>query len=151
VPNLGVVSYGDQQSFVVADIPGLIEGAHAGQGLGDKFLRHVMRTRVLIHLIDASNISKDDPLENWRAVNRELELFDPELIKKPQVVVASKIDLTEARANAQLLERKLPKEFQPLYSISAVTGEGVKPLVRTVGALLDDTARTKQQDDAEGV
>jgi GTP-binding protein len=151
VPNLGVVSYGDQQSFVVADIPGLIEGAHAGQGLGDKFLRHVMRTRVLIHLIDSSNISKDDPLENWRAVNRELELFDPELIRKPQVVVASKIDIPEARVNAQWLARKLPTEFGPLYTISAVTGEGVKPLVRRVGAILDEMGDSKQADDAEGL
>jgi GTPase len=151
VPNLGVVSYGDQQSFVVADIPGLIEGAHAGQGLGDKFLRHVMRTRVLIHLLDASNISKDDPLENWRAVNRELELFDRELVKKPQIVVASKIDIPEARANAKLLAQKLPKKFRPLYSISAVTGEGVKPLVQRIGALLDEIAASKEENGAEGL
>jgi GTP-binding protein len=150
VPNLGVVSYGHQQSFVVADIPGLIEGAHAGQGLGDKFLRHVMRTRVLIHLLDASTISAGDPLENWTAVNRELELFDPELLKKPQIVVASKIDIPEARANAKLLARKLPKKFRPLYAISAVTGEGVRPLVQRIGALLDETAVPQDADDAEG-
>jgi GTP-binding protein len=151
VPNLGVVSYGNQQSFVVADIPGLIEGAHAGQGLGDKFLRHIMRTRVLIHLLDATTISKDDPLESWRAVNRELELFDPELVKKPQIVVASKIDIPEARANAKLLAQKLPKKFGPLCAISAVTGEGVKPLVQRIGALLDEIAASKEEDDAEGI
>ncbi|HEX2229162.1 MAG TPA: GTPase ObgE [Candidatus Binatia bacterium] len=151
VPNLGVVSYGEQQSFVVADIPGLIQGAHGGQGLGDKFLRHVMRTRLLIHLIDASNISKDDPLENWQAVNRELELFNAELITKPQIVVASKIDLPEARQNAQLLARKLPKKFKPLCAISAVTGEGVKALVRRVGALLDEIGGSESIDDAEGL
>jgi GTP-binding protein len=151
VPNLGVVSYGDQQSFVVADIPGLIQGAHAGQGLGDKFLRHVMRTRLLIHLMDASNINKDDPLENWRAVNRELELFNPELIDKPQIVVASKIDIPEARVNAEFLARNLPRKFRPLYAISAVTGEGVGLLVQRVGALLDQIGGSKQEDDAERV
>jgi GTP-binding protein len=152
VPNLGVVSYGDHQSFAVADIPGLIEGAHAGQGLGDKFLRHVMRTRVLIHLLDASTISESDPLAGWRAVNRELELFDPELMKKPQIVVASKIDIPEARANAKLLAQKLPKKFKPLYPISAVTGEGVRPLVQRIGALLDELAVSKEDDDdAEGI
>jgi GTP-binding protein len=151
VPNLGVVSYGSQQSFVIADIPGLIEGAHAGHGLGDKFLRHVMRTRVLIHLLDASSIDKERPLENWRAVNRELQLFDPALMKKPQIVVASKIDIPEARANAKLLAQKLPRSFRPLYSISAVTGEGVKPLVQRIGTLLDETAGSAQEDDAEGL
>jgi GTP-binding protein len=151
-PNLGVVSYGNQQSFVVADIPGLIEGAHAGQGLGDKFLRHVMRTRVLIHLLDASNIGAHDPLKDWKAVNRELELFDSELVKKPQLVVASKIDIPEARANAKLLAQKLPKEFRPLYEISAVTGEGIKRLVQRIGALLDKLALAKEEEyDAEGV
>jgi GTPase len=149
VPNLGVVSYGEQQGFVVADIPGLIEGAHAGQGLGDKFLRHVMRTRVLVHLLDATDINADDPLENWRAVNRELALFDPELIQKPQIVVASKIDIPQARANGKLLAEKLPKKFGPLLSISAVTGEGVKSLVQRIGAMLDETAAPQEVDDAK--
>jgi GTP-binding protein len=151
VPNLGVVSYGNHQSFVVADIPGLIEGAHAGHGLGDKFLRHVMRTRLLIHLIDASDVNEDDPLQNWRAVNRELELFDRELMKKPQIVVAGKTDLPEARAHASLLAQKLPKKFRPLYSISAVTGEGVKPLVQRIGALLDEIAAAEKENEAEGL
>src|SRR5258706_4985372 len=82
-PNLGVVGYGDGRSFVVADIPGLIEGAHRGEGLGHKFLRHVSRTSVLIHLLDASQIGDEDPLADWRAINRELELFDPALAAKP--------------------------------------------------------------------
>ena len=136
-PNLGVVSYGNHQSFVIADIPGLIEGAHAGHGLGDKFLRHVMRTRVLIHLVDGSNVSAEDPLKSWRAVNRELELFNPELVNKPQLVVASKVDIPEARTNAELIAQDLPEKFRPLYEISAVTGEGVKGLVQRIGALLD--------------
>jgi GTP-binding protein len=149
VPNLGVVSYGDQQSFVIADIPGLIEGAHAGQGLGDKFLRHVMRTRVLIHLLDACHIDKEDPLEHWRAVNRELELFDPMLMHKPQIVVANKIDIPEARANAELLAARLPETFGPLAPISAVTGEGVRALVLRTGALLDRLGPANQENAAE--
>jgi len=136
VPNLGVVAYGEEQSFVVADIPGLIEGAHQGQGLGHKFLRHVTRTKVLIHLLDASAIDLEAPLARWEAVNRELELFDPELVAKPQLVVANKIDIPEARAKLQALEQKLPLRYRPLYAISAATGEGVRALVQAVGRLL---------------
>lgn len=138
VPNLGVVSYDEGKSFVVADIPGLIEGAHEGQGLGDKFLRHVTRTDLLIHLVDASQIDEQDPLSAWRTINRELELFDPELIEKPQIVVANKMDLPEAREKAKLLEKRLPKAFQPLHKISAATSEGVKQLVRQIGMSLDE-------------
>ena len=100
VPNLGVVGY-DDKSFVVADIPGLIEGAHEGHGLGHKFLRHVTRTSLLIHLIDGSQIDPEDPLKDWRTVNHELALFDPALAQKPQVVVINKIDLAEARQQAK--------------------------------------------------
>jgi GTPase len=138
VPNLGVVGYDDGKSFVVADIPGLIEGAHEGQGLGDKFLRHVTRTSLLIHLLDASKIDEQDPLSDWRTVNRELELFDPELSAKPQLVVANKMDLPGSRENAKFLENKLAKQFHPLHRISAMTGEGVKALVRQVGIKLED-------------
>jgi GTP-binding protein len=141
VPNLGVVGYGEGKSFVVADIPGLIEGAHEGHGLGHKFLRHVMRTNLLIHLLDASAIDPGDPLAVWKTVNRELALFDPELAEKPQIVVANKIDLPEGRENAKLLARKLPKEFRPLYTISAATTEGVQKLVQTVGSKLEDIKR----------
>ena len=137
VPNLGVVGYDDGKSFVVADIPGLIEGAHEGQGLGDKFLRHVTRTSLLIHLLDASTIDEKDPLAQWRTVNRELELFDPELATKPQIVVANKIDLPEGKSNAKLLAKKLPKGDQPLYAISAATTEGVRALVQYVGMKLE--------------
>jgi len=144
VPNLGVVGYGEGNSFVVADIPGLIEGAHEGHGLGHKFLRHVMRTNLLIHLLDASKIDAQDPLADWKTVNRELELFDPELAQKPQIVVANKIDLPEARENAKLLARKLPKEFRPLYAISGFTTEGVQKLVQTVGSKLSDIKRDSE-------
>ena len=139
VPNLGVVGYDEGKSFVVADIPGLIEGAHTGQGLGHKFLRHVMRTNLLIHLLDASKLDEDDPLADWKTVNRELSLFDPELAEKPQIVVANKIDLPEGRAKAKLLARKLPKKFRPLYVISGATTEGVRELVQVVGRKLEET------------
>src|SRR5918999_1310252 len=99
VPNLGVVSYDEGKSFVVADIPGLIEGAHEGHGLGDKFLRHVTRTSVLIHLLDGSKIDWENPLADWSTINRELALFDLQLATKPQIVVANKIDIPEAREN----------------------------------------------------
>jgi GTPase len=143
VPNLGVVGYDDGKSFVVADIPGLIEGAHEGQGLGHKFLRHVTRTSLLIHLLDASMIDEKDPLAAWNAVNRELELFDPELGRKPQIVIANKIDLPEGKDKAKLLAKKLPKAYQPLHAISAATTEGVRALVQYVGTKLEKTKQEK--------
>lgn len=152
VPNLGVVGCGEGKSFVVADIPGLIEGAHEGQGLGDKFLRHVTRTSLLIHLLDASKIGGDDPLADWNIVNRELELFDPELGKKPQIVVANKIDLPEARSKAKLLESKLPEGSGPLRIISAASTEGVGALVQYVGLKLEEIKRQAEaSDDAAGL
>jgi len=144
VPNLGVVGYDEGKSFVVADIPGLIEGAHQGQGLGHKFLRHVTRTSLLIHLLDASQIDENDPLAAWRTVNRELELFDPELGEKPQIVVANKIDLPEARHKAELLAKHLPAGCQPLLVISAATTEGVRALVRHVGMKLAESKRPSE-------
>jgi GTP-binding protein len=147
VPNLGVVGYGEGKSFVVADIPGLIEGAHEGHGLGDKFLRHVMRTHLLIHLLDAASINPEDPLAQWRTINRELELFDPELGSKPQIVVANKIDLPAGQHNAKLLAKALPQRYASMHSISAVTTEGVQALVRRVGMRLDEI---KRQGDADG-
>ena len=146
VPNLGVVSYDEGKSFVVADIPGLIEGAHAGQGLGHKFLRHVMRTKVLVHLLDATQIDDADPLADWQAINKELALFDPELIRKPQIVVANKIDLPEGRAKAKLLARRLPKQYRPLLMISAATTEGIRPLVLAVGKMLEQARQSSDEE-----
>jgi GTP-binding protein len=138
VPNLGVVGYAEGKSFVVADIPGLIEGAHQGHGLGHKFLRHVTRTSLLIHLLDASNIDQEDPLAQWKTVNRELELFDPELGQKPQIVAANKIDLPAGKNNAKVLAKKLPKDYQPLLTLSAATTEGVRTFVQYVGMKLEE-------------
>ncbi len=146
VPNLGVVSYDEGKSFVVADIPGLIEGAHQGHGLGDKFLRHVTRTSVLIHLLDATRIDPENPLADWSTINRELALFDRELGTKPQIVVANKIDIPEARENAMVLEEKLPDSYRPLHLISAVTSEGVRGLVQKVGMHLERAKRLKEEE-----
>jgi len=150
VPNLGVVGY-DDKSFVVADIPGLIEGAHEGHGLGHKFLRHVTRTSLLIHLIDGSQINPDDPLKDWRTVNHELALFDPALAQKPQIVVINKIDLAEAREQAQAVARELPKPYRPPYLISAATTEGIQALVQTVGRKIAALKQTETRHDAAGI
>jgi len=143
VPNLGVVSYGEGKSFVVADIPGLIEGAHRGEGLGHKFLKHVSRTSLLLHLLDASKIREEDPLADWLAINRELELFDPALAEKRQIVVANKMDLPESRAKFQLLAKLLPPAFRPACAISAVTGEGLQGLKRLIGIKLEEAKAVK--------
>jgi len=146
VPNLGVVSHEEGKAFVVADIPGLIEGAHRGEGLGHKFLRHVSRTSLLVHLLDASGVREEGPLANWVAVNRELELFDPGLARKPQIVVANKIDLPEGRAGAAMLEKLLVSSPHRVCAISAVTGEGVRELKRLIGSELEK-ARTERGED----
>ena len=150
VPNLGVVGY-DDKSFVVADIPGLIEGAHQGHGLGHKFLRHVTRTSLLIHLIDGSQIYSDDSLKDWRTVNEELALFDPALAQKPQIVVINKIDLAEAREHARAFAKEIPERYRPLYLISAATTEGVQTLVQTVGRKIAALKQTETRNDAAGI
>ncbi len=137
VPHLGVVRYGDDASFVLADIPGLIEGAHLGHGLGDRFLRHISRTSLLIHLLDASGLSGRDPLTDYDAINKELQAFDPAVFAKPQIVVANKLDLAEARARFPALEAALAARGVELRGISAATGEGVAELVREVGRRVD--------------
>jgi GTP-binding protein len=138
VPNLGVVSYGESKSFVVADIPGLIEGAHRGEGLGHKFLKHVSRTKVLVHLLDASMVDDEDPLANWRAINRELELFDPALAQKPQIVAANKIDLPEAAEKAKLLQKKFAAMDIPFCAISAAGHKGLRALIHMIARKLEE-------------
>ncbi len=133
VPNLGVVRFAEEKSFVLADIPGLIEGAHGGHGLGDRFLRHVSRTSVLIHLVDGGGLSGRDPLDDFDVINRELRLFDAELASKPQIVAANKIDLVASpEARAQLCERFRARGIH-LRLISAASGEGVAELMREAG------------------
>jgi GTP-binding protein len=137
VPNLGVVNYNQDKSFVVADIPGLIKGAHEGAGLGIKFLRHIERTRVLIHLLDLSPLNDRDPIEDFRTMNEELEAYSPELRNKPQVIAPNKIDITEAREKLKRVKSYFNKLGIEVFPISSVTGEGVNELIREVGRRLD--------------
>jgi GTPase len=134
-PNLGVVHSGGERVFVLADLPGLIEGAHSGVGLGHEFLRHVERTRVLVHLIEPMPLDGSDPAENYRMVRRELELYRQELTTKPEIVVLSKCELTGSDDIRLRLERDLGR---PVLAISAVTGQGLAQLVGRVAALLQE-------------
>lgn len=134
-PNLGVVSIDDGEPFVVADIPGLIQGAHTGAGLGIQFLKHIERTRVLVHLIDASEIDDAAPLASYATVNDELSAHSEFLARKPQLVVLNKIDIPEAREKAETFKRHF-KGLSPL-AISVVTGEGVKEVLRQIRRMLD--------------
>ncbi len=129
VPNLGVVSFGDQRQFVVADIPGIIEGAHRGAGLGLKFLRHVQRTSLLLHLLDLSDLSQRDPVEDYRNLNQELSLFDPALAEKPQIVALNKIDTPEAKQKLAKVRGYFKRIKKEVYPISALTGEGLPELL----------------------
>jgi len=130
-PNLGVVEYGGFSSFVVADIPGLVEGAHQGTGLGHQFLRHVERTRVLVHLVDISDSGQEDPIRAVEVLLKELELYNPVLSEKPQIIAASKLD----SANPELLKilhRYCQKNSLPFQEVSAVTGEGLDQLKHAI-------------------
>jgi GTP-binding protein len=131
-PHLGVVALSDDRSFVVADVPGLIEGAHRGLGLGHQFLRHLERTRLLIHLIDVSGASERDPVVDFDTIRRELELYRPELADKPQLAAANKMDVVADPDAVDRLEAHLATQRIPLYRISAVTGEGVGALVEAM-------------------
>jgi GTP-binding protein len=135
-PNLGVVRWGDDRSFVLADIPGLIEGAHTGQGLGLRFLRHVSRTTLLIHLLDAGGLSGRDPLDDFDTINRELGHFDSSLAAKPQIVVGNKIDLLDSPVRIEELIRRFDERGIHLWPLSAVTGEGVRDLIQEAGSRL---------------
>ena len=138
-PNLGVVSIGElaeQESYVVADIPGLIEGAHSGHGLGIQFLRHIERTRLLLHLVDVSDASgRADPVHDFEVIMHELESFGSGLIDKPMMVVAAKIDVANPEKLAKL-KKYCEKRGYPLTAISAVTGEGIQKLKYEVGAIV---------------
>jgi GTP-binding protein len=132
-PNLGQVMIGREGAFILADLPGLIEGAHSGVGLGHEFLRHVERTRVLVHLVEPLPPDGTDPLDNFRTIRRELELYRPELATKPEVIVISKAELTGALEVRNRFQGELGRE---VLAISAVTGAGLSDLVRAVVALL---------------
>jgi len=128
-PNLGVVKFEDFSSFVIADMPGLIVGAHRGVGLGDQFLKHIERTKLLVHVLDASGLEGRDPLQDRLDINRELELYDARLARLEQVIALNKIDLPQARENLPRLREQLQAEGLAVFAISAVTGEGVRELL----------------------
>jgi len=128
-PVLGVVRLDNERSFVICDIPGLIEGAHAGRGLGDDFLRHVERTRVLVHMIDMAGVDCRNPADDFKSINNELKLYNPELGKRPQIIAANKMDMPEAKENLKSFKKKVKKK---IYPISCVTGEGIKELLDAV-------------------
>jgi GTP-binding protein len=132
VPNLGVAEV-DREVMVLADIPGLIEGAHAGAGLGTSFLRHIERTRVIIHLLNGLS---EDPLADWRQINEEMARFDPDLANKPQIVALNKMDVPEVRERWPQVRRALEAAGAEAMAISAATGEGTRDLLRRVAVLL---------------
>lgn len=132
VPNLGVVQYKDFKNFVVADIPGLIEGAHEGAGLGVRFLKHVERTSFFIHIIDVSGFTERDPLKDYNVINEELREFNSALANNPQVVVLNKVDVVADRECLKELKQYFDDQNREVYTISAVTGEGVDELVDAV-------------------
>jgi GTP-binding protein len=133
VPHLGVVRFDEEGSFVLADIPGLIEGAHRGRGLGDRFLRHLSRTTLLLHLLDISGLSGRDPMADFDAINAELQAFDTALAVKPQIVVANKLDLSEARNRYPEMRARFAQRGIELWGVSAATRDGVTALMREVG------------------
>ena len=139
IPNLGVVDVDEFRSFIVADIPGIIEGAHQGHGLGIQFLKHVERTKILVHLIDVSPYSGRNPLQDYQAVLKEMNAFNPELMKRPQILVANKIDILGGEKERLEKVRALAeKETLPFFAISASQRKGIKKLVFAIADMLED-------------
>jgi GTPase len=144
-PHLGVVDMGEYKTFVVADIPGLIEGAHKGAGLGDRFLRHVERTKLLLHLVDVSSATGRDPVVDYETINRELAAYDANLATRPQIVVATKIDALDEPERLERLKLRAAEDARPFYAISAVTREGVRELTNAVAHTLEEMSARRDQ------
>jgi GTP-binding protein len=144
-PHLGVVDLGDFRTFVIADMPGLIEGAHQGAGLGDRFLRHIERTKLLLHLVDVSSFSGRDPVEDYQKLNHELRSYDPELARRPQIVVATKIDALDEPERLEVLKRQAIADGLQFHQISSVTREGTRELVAAISVLLDELKQEPEQ------
>jgi GTPase len=144
-PHLGVVDMGDYKTFVVADIPGLIEGAHKGAGLGDRFLRHVERTKLLLHLVDVSSVTGRDPVADYETINRELAAYDENLATRPQIVVATKIDALDEPERLERLKSRADKDERPFYAISSATGQGVRELTNAVSRALEEMRARRDQ------
>lgn len=145
-PNLGVTKSTDGRSFVVADLPGLIEGASQGEGLGDKFLRHIERTKVIAHVIDMSGSEMRNPYEDYLLINKELEAFNPKLLKKPQIIIANKMDLDNAKENLEEFKKKVDAE---IFEISAITHTGLQKVVDRLADLLDEIPDNPLYEDTE--
>jgi GTP-binding protein len=137
-PHLGVVDLGDFRTFVIADMPGLIEGAHEGHGLGDRFLRHVERTKLLLHLVDMSSVSGRDPVMDYQIINRELAAYDAELAARPQIVVATKMDAVDEPERVEALRQQAIQDERKFFAISSVTGAGVRELITAVGREVEE-------------
>jgi GTP-binding protein len=156
-PHLGVVSAdpdaapGTGRTFVVADLPGLIEGAHEGVGLGTRFLRHVERTRLLVHLVDTSDANERDPVREFEIICGELRAFSEALVEKPMIVVATKLDATTERTRLERLQEFAVKRGLPFFAISSATGEGVQALVRAMADALEKLPRPKPAEAEEAV
>jgi GTPase len=147
-PNLGIVTLGGDRGFVLADLPGLIEGAHSGVGLGHEFLRHVDRTRVLVHLVEPLPTNGGDPLHDYHVIRKELELYSDDLAKKPEFVAVSKSELTGSQEVRERLARELGI---PVFGISAVTGQGLPQLVNAVVARLDELKQQEREHKAKEI
>lgn len=143
-PNLGVVKTIDNRSFVMADLPGLIEGASQGVGLGDKFLRHIERTKVIAHIVDMSGLEGRDPFDDYQVINKELENFSPKLLKKPMVVIANKMDMPEAKKNLEEFKKKVNVE---VYPISAITSSNLNEVLIKLADLVDKEPNTPLYDE----
>ncbi|WP_064092497.1 GTPase ObgE [Rossellomorea aquimaris] len=139
VPNLGMVETGDGRSFVMADLPGLIEGAHEGVGLGHQFLRHIERTRVIVHVIDMSGMEGRDPYEDYLTINEELKQYNLRLTERPQIIVANKMDMPGAEENLEAFKEKLTEDY-PVFPISAVTRQGLSELLYAVADKVETTS-----------
>ena len=138
VPNLGIVETEDMRSFAIADLPGLIEGAHEGIGLGHQFLRHIERTRVIVHVIDMSGIEGRDPFEDYETINEELKQYNLRLTERPQLIVANKMDMPESEENLRLFKEKMTDDIE-IFAISAVTRKGLDKLLFKIADLIDTT------------
>ncbi|SFC54117.1 GTPase ObgE [Peribacillus sp. B-H-3] len=138
VPNLGMVETEDGRSYVMADLPGLIEGASEGVGLGHQFLRHIERTRVIIHVIDMSGLEGRDPYEDYLTINKELSEYNLRLTERPQIIAASKMDMPDSKENLKIFKEKLQEDF-PIFEISSVTRSGIRELVFAVADKIEET------------
>src|SRR5690625_2878090 len=134
-PNLGVVETKDHRSFVLADLPGLIEGAHEGIGLGHQFLRHVERTRVIIHVIDMASLEGRDPYDDYQTINEELMKYDKDIFNKPHIIAANKMDMPHAEENLEEFKKRIDEDIQ-IFPISALTKRGLKEMIYTVANIL---------------